>query len=129
MASRVSSRRWLLRDLPRTYVLLALVVPVLAILSYFIDWSAIRHENSVQPQSDNPNKNKDELRYAGWIIVPTRRDQCWQFMLDNRTGNMRDGGFVKCDEAARQFAEKNPPAGSDLIRLREVGKAFHHKDN
>jgi hypothetical protein len=45
-------------------------------------------------------------------------------MLDNRTGNMRDGGYSKCDEATRQFAAKN---SSEEIRLREVGKAFRNK--
>jgi hypothetical protein len=129
MASRALSGRWLLRDLPRTYVLLAWAAFVVAVLSYFIDWSAVRRESAVPPQLNNVSNGNDEQRYTGSIIVPTRGGLCWKFMLDNRTGNMRDEGYAKCDEAARQFAEQNPAEGADMTRLREVGKAFRHKSD
>ena len=121
MASRASSRRWLLREIRPTYVLLSLVAFVVAIFTYFIDWSTVRRESAVQPKNDNI-----EQRYAGSIIIPTGEGLCWAFMLDNRTGNMRDGGYFKCDEATRQFSKTIPPEG---IRLREVGKAFRHKSD
>jgi hypothetical protein len=126
MASRASSRRWLLREIRQSYVLLVLVAFVVAIFTYFIDWSTVRRESAsaVQPNNDNI-----EQRYTGSIIIPTGGDQCWAFMLDNRTGNMRDGGSFKCDEAMSQFAGKIPPVGADLTRLREVGKAFRHKSD
>jgi hypothetical protein len=124
MASRASSRRWLLREIRQSYVLLVLVAFVVAIFIYFIDWSTVRRESAVQPNNDNI-----EQRYTGSIIIPTGGDQCWAFMLDNHTGNMRDEGYFKCDEAMRQFAEKILPAGADMTRLREVGKAFRHKND
>ena len=44
MASRVSYRRWLLREIPQAYVLLVLVAFVVGIFTYFIDWSTVRRE-------------------------------------------------------------------------------------
>ena len=95
-----------------------------AILAYFIDWSTVRRERVrvVQPKNDNV-----ERRYAGSIIVPTGGDMCWTFILDNRSEKMRDGGFSKCDEAMRQFDEKNPSQNMDSVRLRDVGKAFRRE--
>jgi hypothetical protein len=119
MASHVSSRRWLLREIRPTYVLLVLVAFVVIIFAYFIDWSPVRRESAVPPKYDNI-----EQRYTGSVIIHTGGDLCWTFMLDNRTGNMRDGGYSKCDEATRQFAAKN---SAEEIRLREVGKAFRNK--
>jgi hypothetical protein len=119
MASHVSYRHWLLRDIRPTYVLLVMVAFVAAIFAYFIDWSPVRRESAVPPKNDNI-----EQRYTGSVIIHTGGDLCWTFMLDNRTGNMRDGGYSKCDEATRQFAVKNSP---EEIRLREVGKAFRNK--
>jgi hypothetical protein len=119
MASHVSSRRWLLREIRPAYVLLVLVAFVVAIVTYFIDWSTVRRESAVPPKNDNI-----EQRYTGSVIIHTGGDLCWTFMLDNRTGNIRDGGYSKCDEATRQFAAKN---SLEEIRLRDVGKAFRNK--
>jgi hypothetical protein len=121
MASHASFRRWLLRDMRKAYVLLVLVAFVVAIFTYFIDWPTFRHEAAVQPKKENI-----EQRYTGSIIVPAGGGQCWTFILDNRTGFMRDGGYFKCDEATRQFDEKISP---EATRLREVGKAFRNKSD
>ena len=124
MTSHVSSRRWLLRDIRAAYVLLVSVAFVVAIFTYFIDWSTVRRERVVQPKNDNV-----EQRYTGSIIVPTGGDLCWTFILDNRTGKMRDGGYSKCDKATRQLDEKNPPQGMDMLRLHEVSRAFRNGGN
>ena len=119
MASHGSSRRWLLREFRSAYVLLVLVAFVVVIFVYFIDWPTVRRERVMRPKTDNV-----EQRYAGSVIVPTGGDQCWIYILDNRTGSLRDGGYSKCDEVTRQFAEKLSPEGA---RLRDVGKAFRNK--
>lgn len=121
MVSRVSYRRWLLRDIRLTYVLFVLVAFVVAIFAYSIDWSPARHKGPER------SKNVDiEQRYAGSIIVPTGGDLCWTFVIDNRTGSLRDGGYSKCDEATRKFDEKNPSQGMEMLRLRDVGRAFRN---
>ena len=121
MASHVSSRRWLLRDIRQGYGLLVLVAFVVAILAYFIDWSTFRYEAAVKPKKENI-----EQRYTGSIVVPTGGGLCWTYILDNRTGYLRDGGYSKCDEAKRQIDEKTSP---EATRLREVGKAFRNKSD
>ncbi len=122
MASHVSSRRWLLREIRPAYVLLISLAFVITILAYFIDWSTVRRERVVRPTNDNA-----EQRYNGSVIVPAGGGMCSTFILDNRTGNVRDGGYSKCDEATRQFDEKHPHENTDMLRLREVGKAFRHE--
>ena len=87
MASRVSSHRWLLREIRPAYVLLVLVAFVVAIFSYFIDWSTVRSDSAARPNSDNKNNNIEQ-HYAGSIIIPMGRRLCWTFILNNRTGNM-----------------------------------------
>ena len=132
MASRVSSHRWLLREIRPAYVLLVLVAFVVAIFSYFIDWSSVRRESAARPNSGNaarPKGENIEQHYTGSIIIPTGKGLCWTFILNNRTGNMLDGGYLKCDEVMQQLAGNNPHEGMDTFRLREVGKAFRHQND
>lgn len=132
MASRVSSHRWLLREIRPAYVLLVLVAIVVAIFSYFIDWSSVRRESAARPNSGNaarPKGENIEQHYTGSIIIPTGKGLCWTFILNNRTGNMLDGGYLKCDEVMQQLAGNNPHEGMDTLRLREVGKAFRHQSD
>jgi hypothetical protein len=110
-----------LRDIRQSYVLLVLVAFVVVILAYFIDWSTVRRGSAVRPKNDNT-----EQRYTGSLIIPTDGGVCWTSILDNRSGNVRDGGYFKCDEATRQFAKTISPEGT---RLREVGKAFRNKSD
>ena len=127
MVSRVSSRRWLLRYIPRTGVVLVWAAFVVSILIYFIDWSPVRHETAVRPQLNNANSGNDEQRYTGSIILLTGGERCWEGMFDNRTGRMIDLGNVNCDKAALHLAENNSREGMDVMRLRTVGKAFQHE--
>ena len=124
MVSRTSYRRWLLRDLPQTLVVIGCAALIVGILIYFIDWSSLQHETAVRPKSSNGN---NEQRYTGSIVLPVRGKRCWEGMFDNRTGKMIEKGYVDCDEAVHQLAEKNSPQGMDILRLRSVGKAFRHE--
>ena len=124
MASYVSSRRWLLREFRSAFVLLVFVAFVIVIFVYFIDWSTVRHEPVRQHKTESV-----EQRYSGSVIVPTGGGLCWTYILDNRTGSLRAGGYSKCDAATRQLDEKNPPQGMDMLRLHEVSKAFRNGEN
>jgi len=102
MTSRASTRRWLLRDIPRASVLLVFITFVIVIFAYLIDWSVLQRGSAARPTKDDP-----EQRYTGSIIIPTGSgDICNKFMLDNRTGQMRENGTINCAETARQFDEK-----------------------
>jgi hypothetical protein len=129
VVSRVSSHRWLLRDIPQTFVVLVWAAFVVSILIYFVDWSAVRPETAARPQLNNGKNDNDTLRYTGSIIVLTRGELCWEGMFDNRTGRMIDKGNVNCAKAAHQLAEKNPPEGMDVMRLRAISKAFHRESD
>jgi hypothetical protein len=130
MASHASSRRWLLRQIRPTVAVLVSVIFIAAMATYFVDWptfinsSKLRREGMAQPKNDNL-----EQRYTGSIIIPSGGDLCWRYILDNRTGNIRYGGQPRCVEATRQFERKNRRESLDVLRLREVGKAFRHEGN
>lgn len=121
MTSRKSSRHWLLRDIRALCALLVSVVFVVAILTYSIDWSTFRREPVRQPKTESV-----EQRYSGSVIVPTGGGLCWTYILDNRTGSLRDGGYSKCD-AAIQSDDKQSSQSMDMIRLRDVSKTFRHE--
>jgi uncharacterized ion transporter superfamily protein YfcC len=118
--------RWLLRDLPRTYVVLVCAAFVVSVLAYFVDWSQFRRETAAKPQLDNAANQTDEQRYTGSIIVPTSKDLCLELTLDNRNGNMKDNGYVNCGTALSKFENKNPHEGMDVLRMRAVSKAFQN---
>lgn len=130
MVAHASSRRWLLRQIRPTFVVLVSVAIVAAILTYFIDWptfidrSTVRLERAARSDADNV-----EQRYTGSIIIPSGEGLCWRYILDNRTGNIRYAGQPRCVEATRQFERKIPRENMDALRLREVGKAFRHEGN
>jgi hypothetical protein len=123
MASRVSSGRWFLRDLPRAYVVVVCAAFIAGGLIYFIDWSQVRYDTAASKK----NPPTAEQRYSGSLILPDRGDRCLEAAFDNRTGKLVDKGYVNCSEAANQPADKNTPVGMDAVRLREVGKVFRHE--
>ncbi len=126
MAARVSyRRRWFLRDVPRTYVMLVWLAFGLVAFIYANDWhpsgwSALRQqETAVKPQ------RRDAEYYTGSIIiVPAGGDNCWQRMIDNRTGKMWDKGYVNCYEAVAPL-EKDQRVGMSALRMNAIGKAFN----
>jgi len=125
MAARVSSRRrWFMRDVPRTYLLLVWLGFSFTLLIYFNDWrpsgwSALRHDSAAV----KPQRNEAEVYTGSVIIVPTRGENCWQLMLDNRTGKMWEKGYVNCYEAvSRPDRERS---GLSTVRMNAIGKAFN----
>jgi len=129
MASSKKSRRWMLRDLPRVYVVFGCAAFAAAFIICFIDWSPKAQQTAAaKPKPAIANSGDDEKLYTGTILVPTiRYDQCWQFMFDNRTGYFQDEGYVSCAKAALKLPEQDSPAGVETTRLREVGKAFRNQ--
>ena len=127
MAARARSRRrWFTRDIPRTYLLLVWFAFGFVVLIYSNDWrpsgwSAMRQQTTTQQQ---PQRNPAEAYTGAIIIVPTRGDNCWQRMLDNRTGKMWDKGYVNCEEAVSR-ADKEARSGMSTLRINAIGKAFN----
>ena len=132
MTSRVTSRRHLLRDLPHTYVVLCCAAVAMSLLVLFFHYSSpIQRDSAVRPQLNElrPQLNEFDIdkRYAGSIITDAPRgDMCWERVLDNRTGNLWDKGYVKCRDVSAPSGN-HQPSGMDATRLRDVGKAFRHE--
>lgn len=129
MAARPSSRqRWFLRDIPRTYVLLVWLAFGAALLVYSNDWhpsgwNALRREPAQRP----PLSMTDN--YTGSIIiVPTHGENCWQMMLDNRTGRMWEKGIVNCYQAVPR-SDREQRRGMSSLRINAIGKAFNRRED
>ncbi|HZP71183.1 MAG TPA: hypothetical protein VFB29_14675 [Pseudolabrys sp.] len=125
MATRASHRRWMLRDIPRTYVLLVWLAFGAVLLIYSNDWhpsgwTTLRRGADIKPPASIGE------RYTGaLIIVPPRGENCRQLMLDNRTGRMWEKGYVNCYEAVTR-SEKEQRGGMSTLRMNAIGKAFNH---
>ena len=130
MAARKSSHRhWMLRDIPRTYVLLVWLAFGTALLIYSNDW----HPSGWTTLRQEPAAPKRQIsateQYTGSIIiVPTRGEDCRRMMLDNRTGRMWDTGSVNCYEAVSR-SEKDQRGGMSSLRINAIGKAFNRRDD
>ena len=119
-AHKSSHRHWMLRDIPRTYVLLTWLAFGAALLIYSNDWhpsgwTALRKEAT----APKPPVSVTEQYTGSIIIVPTRGEDCRQMMLDNRTGRMWDKG-------GRQLLRGSVPSGKRPARRNEL---FAHERN
>jgi hypothetical protein len=69
--------------------------------------------------------NDDELYTGSIVIVPPSGDECWQMMLDNRTGRMWESGYIGCDAVAGVLAESQRDTKARTGRLNAIGAFFH----
>jgi hypothetical protein len=125
MASRVTDR-WLWRDLRLVYVLLVLAAFGFSLFFFFSGniFSGGFMLRVKAPEPAQQAQSDDEIYTGSIIIVPPRGDQCWQMMLDNRTGRMWENGYVDCYVAVRQFAENKRSGAISTIRIRSIMDAF-----
>jgi hypothetical protein len=128
MASRVLRRRQFLRDLPRAYALLSCAAFGMTLLIFLLHhWSLVPRESAATEQINDTDNDK---RYAGSIMIdPPRGEMCWERIFDNRTGNIRENGYVKCNNRPPQRSDDNQPHGLGDSRLNEIGKTFRHKND
>jgi hypothetical protein len=128
MASRASSAHWVWRDLRLSFVVLVFgAMSVGAVLYLSGSISSPRQWTDSPPervlQADN------EVLYTGSVIVvPTEGEQCSQYLFDNRTGRMRDNGYIDCYSVVSQLveeAEKNSVTPSK--RMNVISNAFRGK--
>jgi hypothetical protein len=135
MPSRVSSSHHYFRDLPPAFVLVGCaIVGVSFLIALSPYWSLLPHESITRPHLNGREPQLKEFnfdkRYAGKIITGSvYDDKCRELVFDNRNGNMWDNGYVNCDGVSLQLLQEDHQKNMDIIRLREVGKAFRHEDN
>jgi hypothetical protein len=91
---RIIKRRkfeWITNFDKRGYVVCALLVFVLVLIHYRANLLALNVSSAIS------HEKNDML--TGSILVPYADDVCRQRLIDNATGQIRDGGFVNCDTA------------------------------
>jgi hypothetical protein len=130
MALRVTDR-WLWRDLRLVYVLLVWAAFGFSLFFFFSGniFSGGFTLHGKAPEPAQQAQSDDEIYTGSIIIVPPRGDQCWQMMLDNRTGRMWENGYVDCYVAVRQLAENKRSGAISTIRIRSIMDAFRGEGN
>ena len=120
MASRAKVH-WLWRDLRLVYVLLVWAAFSSSLFYFFNGGIPLWGAAAVPP----PLVESDDEIYTGSIIiVPPRGDQCWQMMLDNRTGRMWESGYINCDVVVSQLANNKRRGAVSSIRIQSISDAF-----
>ncbi len=124
MSPRVSNRTWLLRDVPRTVALVAWLAFAFSVLILFADWP----QREPRQEAAAPPVDLQE-QYSGSIIVHKRGEECWQRVLDNRSGQMWDIGVVNCADAMTPVIPDATVSITGADRLRAISKAFGRPAN
>jgi hypothetical protein len=127
MATHLSHRRLLLRDVPRLAVLSFWALVGFAILVYCFERPAVQrmisaalHQGTMARPTADPGNT--QTMYTGSILfVPPRGELCGQWIFDNRNGEMWDNGQVNCrpPDASNRSGEATSTA-----RMIAIGKAF-----
>lgn len=126
MATRRSShRRWFLRDVPRTYMMLVWLAFCVTVVVYLNDWhpsgwSALRPQQVAKPK---PQRSEAEIYTGSLIIMPPTGEKCQQLMMDNRTGRMWEKGIVNCYDATTP-TQKDASEAISSKRINAIGNAF-----
>jgi hypothetical protein len=125
MATRLTNRRWLLRDVPRLGVLSVWAVAGFALLAYCFAGPALMRTVAMAllpPTVPAAVTGNDTGIYTGSILfVPARGELCGQWMFDNRNGALRDNGQVNCRPTS---AAIKPAEVTSASRMIAIGKAF-----
>jgi len=125
MTTRVAKRTWLFRDVPQTLALCAWLGLAVSIVLLFSGGARIAPP---PPEVTKPVVDL-EAQYSGSIILHRQGDECWQRMLDNRTGHLWDIGVVPCSDAMTPVIPDTTPAVTGADRVRAIGKAFGRQGN
>jgi hypothetical protein len=126
MATRHSShRRWFLRDVPRTYMMLVWLAFCFTVVIYLNDWrpsgwSTLKPQQAAKAK---PQRSDAEIYTGSLIIMPAAGEKCQQLMMDNRTGRMWEKGIVNCYDAASP-PSKDPNQAISSQRINAIGNAF-----
>ena len=125
MRIRATSRHSLTRDIAQAYLVLSCFGLVISLSIYGLP-SLQLHPRESAPKAASGDAPSP---YRGSVIIDTeRKNVCMESVLDNRTGSMREIGYVKCDAVLTRFAEPEPKSTS-LARMRSVAKTFRHQDD
>lgn len=125
MARRAPSSRWLWRDLRLSFVVLVFGALSIGTMLYFTGWMPSQRNlaDLLFASSSGPRVNNDELYTGSVILVPATGEQCWQLLFDNRTGTMREYGYINCYDVVSQLEEEKN-AATPSKRIHVISNAF-----
>jgi hypothetical protein len=115
------------RDLRLVYVLLvwaAFSFTFFYVFSGGIKPHRVEHKPPPAAQAKSKAQSDDEIYTGSIIVVPPTGYQCWQMMLDNRTGRMWETGYVDCYAAVSELAELKRTSFLNSRRIQSISSAF-----
>lgn len=74
-----------------------------------------------------PGDRSEELRTGEILVVPLEGNICQKKIIDNRTGQIRDGGTVVCDEAVSWNSNLASSPQAAQSRMNAIRDAFSRK--
>jgi type II secretory pathway component PulL len=87
------------------YIACALLAVVLALIHFRTDLSALQLSSAVSHDEHSAILHDKHDVLAGSILAPYANDVCHQRLIDNATGQIRDGGLVNCEIATAHNTE------------------------
>jgi hypothetical protein len=129
MALAKSRGHWFWREVRPSLAFLVWTAFAISLVTYFYGPVAILQTQQVSPHPTNARHTDDDVLFTGSIVfLPARGDQCWQRMIDNRTGAMWDKGYVNCYDAVSQLKEQKQNGLKSSDRMHVISHAFRHSE-
>jgi hypothetical protein len=129
MALAKSRGYWFWRDVRPGFALLVWTAFAISLVTYFYGPVTIFKGQQVSPRPTNTRQSNDDVLFTGSIVfLPARGDQCWQRMIDNRTGAMWDKGYINCYDAVLQLIEQKQNGIKSSAKMNAISHAFRHSE-
>jgi hypothetical protein len=120
---------WFWREVRSGFALLVWAAFAISLVTYFYGTVPILQSQQVSSRPKNIRHTDDDVLFTGSIVfLPARGDQCWQRMIDNRTGAMWDKGYVNCYDAVSQLIEQKQNGLKNSDRMHAISHAFRHNE-
>ena len=110
---------WLSRDDRRVLIVWSLFAAMLALCALIGSLS-----DGLRPKRAPPRVGDDAVHTGSILFVPADGERCWQRLLDNQTGRLRDNGFVSCEAASVRSLISSSGRYSTAGRLDAIRKGF-----
>jgi hypothetical protein len=79
---------------------------------------------SLNPASRSPATREAELSKGSMLVVSPTGDLCRESIIDNSTGQIRNNGWVNCEEALAKAANSGAEGRSQGSRLDIIREGF-----
>jgi hypothetical protein len=115
-AQRPSVVRWLAGDLHRTVLICGFALTICAAAVLVASWSGSASRSRAAGDAD--------LSTGSMLVVSPGGDMCAQRTIDNSTWQIKNIGFVNCDEALSKAANGGADHRTPGSRLQAIREGF-----